>query len=298
MTDVISEQPAAAPRRTRNQFVLWVIGQPWWLFSMLALGAFVLYQLSTNATYGRIFTQLQSGIQLTLFVSFTSYILAMLIGLFLGIVRSYRPNERMSVGRVILYHACTFYVELFRGLPVLVVLLIMTFVAVPSAINGLNALFSAVGLEYQILARNVTYTWRAIIGLGLTYGAFLSEVFRAGIQSVDRGQREAAAALGLNAFQVLRFVVLPQATRRVLPPLGNDFIAMIKDSSLVAILGVRDITQISKLSAGQSFLYLETYLIAASIYLLMTVIGSLMVQGLERYLNGGGFFWQNKKKSA
>jgi polar amino acid transport system permease protein len=122
----------------------------------------------------------------------------------------------------------------------------------------------------------------AIIALAFTYGAFLSETFRAGIQSIGRGQIEAARSLGMNYFQVMRYVVLPQALRRVLPPLGNDMIAMIKDSSLVAVLGVADITQLAKVSSSSSFRYLETYLIAAMIYLVMTTIGSLAVRWIER----------------
>jgi polar amino acid transport system permease protein len=121
-----------------------------------------------------------------------------------------------------------------------------------------------------------------VIALAFTYAAFLSETFRAGIQSIGKGQIEAARSLGMTYAQVMRYVVLPQAIRRVLPPLGNDMIAMIKDSSLVAILGVQDITQLAKLSSSSTFRYLETYLIAASIYLVLTVAGSMVVRFIER----------------
>jgi polar amino acid transport system permease protein len=157
-----------------------------------------------------------------------------------------------------------------------VVLLIVAFVAVPEVIRFLS------GLGMDISVRDVDDEWRAVIALTLTYGAFLSETFRAGIQSIERGQMEACRSLGLTPFQAFRFVILPQALRRILPPLGNDLVAMIKDSSLVAILGVRDVTQLAKLSSSQSFMYLETYLIAAAIYLTMTLIGTLIVRTLER----------------
>src|SRR5690606_30847412 len=106
--------------------------------------------------------------------------------------------------------------------------------------------------------------------------------FRAGIQSIEKGQIEAARSLGMNYLQTLSYVVLPQAIRRVLPPLGNDFVAMIKDSSLVAILGVNDLTQLAKVLSGASFRYLETYTTVALIYLSMTIVGSLLVRYIER----------------
>jgi polar amino acid transport system permease protein len=122
----------------------------------------------------------------------------------------------------------------------------------------------------------------AIVALAFTYGAFESETFRAGIQSVQRGQIEAARSLGMTYLQLMRYIVLPQAIRIILPPLGNDLVSMIKDSSLVAILGIPDITQLAKLSSAASFRYLETYLSAAAIYLTMTTIGSILVRFLER----------------
>ena len=109
-------------------------------------------------------------------------------------------------------------------------------------------------------------------------------VFRAGIESVDVGQSEAASSLGMNRWQTMRFVVLPQAVRRVLPPLGNDFIAMLKDSALVSVLGVQDITQMGKVYASGSFRFFETYSIVAYIYLILTVGLSLVLRAFERRL--------------
>ena len=114
------------------------------------------------------------------------------------------------------------------------------------------------------------------------YSAFLSEVFRAGIQAVDKGQIEAAKALGLTGWLRFRLVVFPQAMRTILPPLGNDFIAMVKDSSLVSVLGVSDITQLGKVYASGSFRFFETYSIVAYIYLVMTVSLSLALRRLEK----------------
>ncbi|MEM6284690.1 MAG: amino acid ABC transporter permease, partial [Chloroflexota bacterium] len=257
-TDFNDVDASATPPR-RNPFIGRIATFPWWGVAMIALGIYVITLISGDETFRRIFTQLRSGVQITLLVSFVSYAIATVIGIIVGIARSYPPDAESGFLRVLNYHIATFYVEIFRGLPILVVLLITTFVAVPQFINFVNAQ----NLGFELDARDITYTWRAIIALGLSYGAFLSEVFRAGIQSIEKGQIEAAQALGLTRIQIMRHIILPQALRRVLPPLGNDLIAMIKDSSLVAILAVRDITQLAKLSAGQSFLYLETYLVAA-----------------------------------
>ena len=124
-----------------------------------------------------------------------------------------------------------------------------------------------------------------ILGLAVAYGAFESEIFRAGIQSIERGQMEAARALGMNYFQAMRRIILPQAIRRVLPALGNDFIAMLKDSSLVSVLGVEDITQITKLYASSTFLFFQSYSILAFIYLSMTILLSRGVRALEARLS-------------
>jgi polar amino acid transport system permease protein len=125
---------------------------------------------------------------------------------------------------------------------------------------------------------------RAIIALAVTYGAYLAEIFRAGIQSIARGQMEAARSLGMSYGQAMRYVILPQAVRNVLPALGNDFVAMVKDSSLVSVLAVRDITQVSRLYAGSTFRFRESYVTLAVMYLTITVLLSLLVQLLERRL--------------
>jgi polar amino acid transport system permease protein len=136
--------------------------------------------------------------------------------------------------------------------------------------------------------RDVSNTVRGIVALALAYSAFLAEVFRAGLQSVERAQIEAAQALGLSRWLTFRLVVWPQAVRRVLPVLGNDFIAMVKDSSLVSVLGVSDITQLGKLYASSSFLTVETYNVVAVLYLMLTVTLSLLLRRLERRMKQHG----------
>ncbi|MEJ2011887.1 MAG: amino acid ABC transporter permease [Anaerolineales bacterium] len=123
---------------------------------------------------------------------------------------------------------------------------------------------------------------RAIVALSIGYGAYEAEVFRAGIQSIGRGQMEAARSLGMTYFQAMRFVILPQAVRRILPPLGNDFIAMLKDSSLATVLAVREITQLGRLRRASTFRVFETFNVVSFLYLAMTLLLSAVVRVLEQ----------------
>ena len=256
---------------------------PWWALAMIVVGALIAISIAADQIYSDIFDKLQAGIAVTLLVAGTAYVSAVLIGLLVGMVRSSVPKPRSgfpgrlsSLAHLFLYNLASLYVAVMRGLPVLIVLLIFAFVIVPAVRKWINAL----------LGTDLTFrggSWEtAVIALAFTYGAFLSETFRAGIQSIDTGQREAARSLGMTWFQSMRFIVLPQAIRRILPPLGNDMVAMIKDSALVSILGVRDITQIAKVSSGSSFRYVETYAVTAMVYLLLTFIGMLGVSYVER----------------
>jgi polar amino acid transport system permease protein len=178
-----------------------------------------------------------------------------------------------------------------------VLIFFIALVGVPTVVDGINLVgewLNRLGLAWvgailtsmknQAIAMNV----RAIIALAVTYGAFLAEIFRAGIQSIGRGQMEAARSLGMSYGQAMRYVILPQAIRNVLPALGNDFVAMVKDSSLVSVLAVRDITQVARLYAGSSFRYREAYVTLSVLYLTMTVALSLAVRFVERRLRADG----------
>ena len=278
-SDVVAQQNT--PNRmavARTASVIDLYASPWWLFALILLGIFVVILIATNEDYGDAFRYLQQGIQMTLFVSFWAYGLSLVIGLLVGLARVSPPKAPLYRGtgtlravlKVVIYNLATFYVEVLRGLPIIIVILVMAFVIVPGVRNLL-------GVDI-----NGSSPSSAIAALCLVYGAFLSETFRAGIQSISRGQIEAARSLGMTYPQTMRHVVLPQAIRVILPPLGNDLIAMIKDSSLVAFLGIRDVTQLAKLWSGQNFLYLTTYFVAAMIYLSFSVIGTRLVRFLER----------------
>ena len=254
---------------------------PYWLLAALFLGVIMAWRIVTNESYATIFAAVARGVGVTIYVTIVAYAGALVLGLLVGLAR-------VSKNRVV-YEVATFYVEIIRGVPTLGLLLYIAFVLAPAlvyAVNWLGVQLAGLGGLARPLAefrvRDFDYASRAIIALIIGYSAFLSEIFRAGIESIERGQVEAAQSLGMSRWQVLRLVVLPQAIRRVLPPLGNDFIAMLKDSSLVSVLGVPDITQMGKVYAASTFLYFETYNIVAFLYLSMTIILSLLVRWLER----------------
>lgn len=277
-----SEQDSR-PAPKQNRILNIIYDLPWWAFFMVGVGIFVAISIRSDETYSNIFNQLKDGIRVTLTVTFTAYTAALIIGAVIGVIRSTKPRPRsgfrdgiISFLHMILYNVATIYVEVLRGLPIVTVLLIGAFVVTPEIRDYLESTFN---IDVQIRGMSIE---TAIIALSLAYGAFLSEVFRAGIQSVGKGQIEAAKALGLNNWQTMRHIIMPQAFRQILPPLGNDFIAMIKDSSLVTLLGVNDVTHIAKKSSGSSFKVLETYLTVAVIYLSMTFFGSLLVRYIER----------------
>ena len=259
-------------------------GFPWWLVAIIGFLGLMLLLILTNEDYNRAFNFIRggfggveglgdggwegfigTGITLTIYTTLVAFAIALLIGLLAGL-------GRVSQNAVIRNVAIT-YVEFIRGVPTLVLIFTVAYVIVPAVADTL-------GISGQIITPAV----RGISALSIIYGAFLAEVFRAGIESVPGGQMEAARSLGLNGGQAMRHVILPQAIRNVLPALGNDFIAMLKDSSLISVLAVRDITQQARLFAGSTFRFRESYLVLTFLYLTMTVALSLLLRWYERRL--------------
>lgn len=275
---------------------------PWWALVATALALIIVYNIVIDDDSARafwfVFGQKPEalsageiafrGMLVTLTVAITSYLLAITIGVFIGLGRVSK--------NVFYYNFATFYVEIVRGVPILVLLMYIAFVGVPMLLNGINLLgdgMVAIGLPFgqglaDLTTRNFSNTWRVILGLGVAYGAFSAEIIRAGIESIEVGQMEAARSLGMTYSQAMRLIILPQAVRRVLPALGNDFVAMVKDSSLVSVLGVQDMTQLAKLHAASTFLFFQTYSILAFLYLVLTIMLTRAVRWLERRMSAHG----------
>ncbi len=252
---------------------------PYWLLIVAAVGLYLFYRVFADDLYAQVLGTLAKGIWTTIYVTFIAYGLASLIGLGLALAALSRF--------IVLRQAARLYVEVVRGIPIIVLLLYVAFVLAPGLVELWNWGAGYLGWE-PWRTRDFPLLWRAVIALTIAYSSFLAEIFRAGLQAVDKGQIEAAQTLGLNGWQRFRHVVFPQAFRMILPPYGNDFVAMVKDSSLVSVLGVADITQLGKVTAAGNFRYFETYNVVALIYLTMTITLSLILRRVEARLRDKG----------
>jgi polar amino acid transport system permease protein len=242
---------------------------PWWFLIILSIIAYMAIRIVIDPLYQGIFQTIMGGLSTTLYVTAISFVFALLLGLILGL-------GRVSTNPIWRNLAIT-YIEFIRGVPMLVLIFTISFAVVP--------LFAR---SFGLPNNSVSLVTRAIVALVLIYGAYIAEIFRAGIESIGRGQAEAARSLGMSRVQSMRYVILPQAIRNVMPALGNDLIALLKDTSLVSVLGVREMTQVSRLSVSASFRYEETYFILTLFYLTMTLVLSLILQWLQRRVGAKG----------
>jgi polar amino acid transport system permease protein len=255
--------PGGAYKFDRREF-------PWWLVVMILIIAALVVAIVFDPAYREAFTRIfpipfaaTQGIMLTLYITVGSFVVAIFLGLIIGLARLSK--------RALIRNAAAVYIEFIRGIPMLVFIFAIAFFIAPD--------FSEiVGQERGWVPQVI----RASAALSFFYAAFIAEVFRAGIQSVDRTQSEAGRALGLTERQITRRVVLPQAVRNMLPALGNDLISLMKDTSLVSVLAVREMTQLAKLYSGSTFRFRETYLILMVIYVILTLSLSLLLRWYER----------------
>jgi polar amino acid transport system permease protein len=263
----------------------WKIAKwPWWVIVLVLTGLAFVFLIFSSTHYQETFSYLIQGVYVTLRITVFSYLIATIIGLVAGLARVSK--------NVFLFNISTLYVEVIRGIPLVVLLLYVAFALFPVFVDMIKGIGGwGIGIIpnsgfFQSLAdfsiRAVSMEGRAIIALGFGYGAYEAEVFRAGIQSIGKGQMEAAKSLGMSYFQGMRFIVLPQAIRRVLPPLGNDFIACLKDSSLATVLAVNELTQLGRMLRASTFRVLETFNVMAFLYLSMTLLLSGVVRWLEK----------------
>mgnify|MGYP000884892739 CR=1 FL=1 len=256
---------------------------PWWMVvvGMVILTTFFLIQF--NPDFKDAFTVIKAGLSITITTTLIAYSIALLIGLLVGLGRVSENKFWKNIA--------TIYVEIVRGIPLLVLIFFIALVLIPAITNLISSLglflikngLEEIGSKLAVIdTRSVSMNTRAIISLAITYGAFLAEIFRAGIQSINKGQMEAARSQGMSHWQAMRHVILPQAIRNIFPALGNDLISMLKDSSLVSILAVRDITQIARLYTGHSFKFAESYTILCVLYLTLTLLLSFILKFIER----------------
>ena len=253
--EVVEPGPPGATRR-------WSFGGvPWWLIGIIATILVIAYQIATKEVWRDGFGFIIGGLSITLMVTLGGFVIAIILGLAIGLARLSK--------NAILRNLAMYYIELVRGIPVLVTIIVISIVV-------FGQFFRSMGLSPPSPAI------RATLALGIIYAAFIAEVFRAGIESIAVGQREAGESLGLSKRQVTRFIILPQAIKNIMPALGNDLIALLKDSSLVSIVAVRELTQMAKLWTGSNFHFMEGYFVLAGIYLTLTLSLSLLLRWYER----------------
>jgi polar amino acid transport system permease protein len=214
-----------------------------------------------------------AGLPITIFISFVSILIAAVLALFGAVARL--SNNSIALG------ISGFYVSIFRGTPLLVQIFII-YNGLPQIGNALMAKGFSFG-HFLILSATAS----GILALSLNYGAYMTEIFRAGIQSISGGQREAAESIGMNGFQIMRRVILPQAVRVIIPDIGNQFIAMQKDSSLVYYMGVWEMTYRANRFARQDSKFMEMFVTAAIFYWLLTIVSSWIVGYMEKRMRTG-----------
>ena len=242
---------------------------PWWGLVILVAVLIVILVTAKADPFRNILIFVRDGIAITAFITAMAFVLTLLVGLIGGLGRLSRNS--------FIHGIATLYVEIVRGIPLLVQLIWWYFafpIIIQKAGEWLN--FSAMA-NYQA---NPIFT--AIVGLTICYGAYMSEIYRAGIQSIPKGQMEAARSLGMTHFQSMRRVVLPQAVRVVLPPVGNEFIALLKDSSLVSVVAVADLTRRGREFMAVHFNPIEVWTMVALIYLVMTLLSARGVAWIEK----------------
>lgn len=252
---------------------------PYWLLVSLALAVLLLWSIFNDQDYRLIFNAVRKGISTTIYVSVVSYTMAILLGMLLSLMRVYRNRAVQEIS--------SFYTEIMRGVPMLVLLYYISFVGTPALVSMLNWLVAPlieVSIVEKIDIRQFDFTARAILALTLGYAAFIGEIFRSGILSIEKEQTEAGQVEGATYWQIMRYIILPQAVRNVLPALGNEFIAILKDSALVSALGVQDITQLGKVYSASTFKFFETYNIVAFLYLIMTMGLAALIRFIEQRL--------------
>lgn len=204
-----------------------------------------------------------TGIKNTLSISFISVIIGVVIGTIIAVINSY--NKETKKGKLAV-KLCEFYVSIIRGTPVLLQLMIIYYVAFRD-IRDLNLILVAA------------------LAFGINSGAYVAEIIRAGIESIDKGQMEAGSSLGLNYFQTLKLVILPQAIKNILPAIGNEFITLVKETSVAGYIGVMDLTKASDIIASRTYDYFCPLIIAALIYWCIVLGLTKILKFYERRLN-------------
>ena len=243
---------------------------PWWSLIILSVLGWMGWQILTNDNYELAWERIIPGLGLTITSTIQAFAIALVIALIVGMGQMSRNVVFRNLSRT--------YVEFVRGIPILPLIFTVALILVPELTKVINGQLEN-WFDWEL---KLSFQMRATVTLAVIYGAYMAEIFRGGIQSIPPGQTEAGRSLGLNRRQTMNSVVLPQAMRAIIPPLGNDFIAILKDTSLLSVLGALEITQRARQFSASTFKFREGYFVLAFIYLILTLGLSLLLGMLER----------------
>jgi polar amino acid transport system permease protein len=242
---------------------------PWWWLVGAVAALLVLMMVLKPDPYWKILLFVRDGLGITALLTVVSFVFILLVGLIGGLGRIAKNP--------FIHLIASLYVEIIRGIPLLVQL-IWWYFAAPVVIQTVGR-----AIHFSAMANyHANAIFLAIVGLVICYGAYMAEIFRAGIESIPKGQMEAARSLGMTYMQSMRNVILPQAFRVVLPPIGNEFIMLIKDTSLVSVVAVADLTRRGREYMAAHFNPIETWTLVALLYLIMTLFSARLIAWLEK----------------
>jgi polar amino acid transport system permease protein len=284
-----------------------IIARQSWFIAFLVIDVLILISIRNSPVLQEAWEYIIPGLSTTIQVTILSFIGATILGLIVAFGRISR--------NVFIYNLSTFYVEIFRGLPLLVIILIFAFALIPAGVDVIagtadttdaagavvpgapgipfldDLIQRLVGIpedriaETKLRTRDIDPLARIVFAFAVTYGAFMSEVFRAGIESIGRGQMEAARSLGMSYWQAMRYIIMPQAIRNVLPAVANNFILLLKDTSLASVVAVPEISHLTRQYASNRFRYPEGLLVLSFLYANLTILLSMGVAWMEHRLN-------------
>lgn len=273
--EAVEASSAEAVPAGRRGFSRLAAFDTWWVLVIAVLVLMVGLVQGKPDPFGEIFTFLADGILVTLRLTLVAFGFILVVGMFGGL-------GRLS-SNLFLKGVASIYVEVVRGIPLLVQLLFIWF-ALPQVLDTVGGWFVEYlpGVGQWLKTVQLDPFTAAVLGFTVCYGAYMTEIFRAGIQSIHKGQMEAARSLGMTYVQAMRYVILPQAVRVILPPVGNEFVTLLKDSSLVSVLAVPDLTRRGREYMARTFLSFETWAMVALIYLVLTLTFTRLVTFIER----------------
>jgi len=251
-----------------------------WVIFFVVVALSIMLVMGRPDPFQRIVTFVSDGLGVTVRLTIVAFALILVVGLLGGLGRTAKNPFINGVA--------TLYVEIIRGIPLLVQL-IFIYYASPQILTALGETIVRVApplapLGQAMIGVQLDAFVAAVFGFTICYGAYMSEIYRAGIQTIPKGQMEAARSLGMTSTQAMVNVILPQAVRAIMPPVGNEFVALLKDSSLVSVVAVADLTRRGREFMSSTLLSLETWVMVALLYLIMTLFAGRIVTYMERKL--------------